>query len=59
MWNIRIQTIVYELSFSVKGKRKEGKKEGKKEDEQNRNFRVVFSNAIRVSGTYTKDLAIE
>ena len=41
MWNIRMHSIVYELSSSEKKERKK-ERQTKKEDEQNRNFARGF-----------------
>ena len=46
-------------SFRVKFISERRKKETKKEDEKDQNFHTWFSNLIKVSGTYTVDLAIE
>ena len=54
MFTICIHTIVLKLSSLVKEERKK-----KKEDEQKQVLHVVFSNGIKVSGTFTVDLAIE
>ena len=57
MFNICIQSILYELCLA---KKKDGERRRKKEDKQNQNFQVWLSQPfLKVSETFRVDLALK